>query len=80
MLQRKLFSKNLRLLSRAKHTITVRTYALNNTRSHCIAQKSSHKVFATPAAAVADIADGDTLLVGGFGLCGLWFGSRQCDF
>ncbi|MGL5863611.1 MAG: CoA-transferase, partial [Phycicoccus sp.] len=29
------------------------------------------KVVSTPAAAVAGIADGHTLAVGGFGLCGI---------
>jgi len=55
MFHRKLLSANISVLSRSKHTIA----------------KSSNKVFASPAAAVADISDGDTLLVGGFGLCGI---------
>ena len=33
-------------------------------------KRLSSKVFPTAAAAVADITDGSTLLVGGFGLCG----------
>merc|ERR1712166_394760 len=32
---------------------------------------ASNKVFESAEAAVADIADGDTVLVGGFGLCGI---------
>jgi hypothetical protein len=32
---------------------------------------SSSKVFPSAAAAVADIKSGNTLLVGGFGLCGI---------
>ena len=35
-------------------------------------KRFSSKVFPTAAAAVADITDGSTLLVGGFGLCGRW--------
>ena len=30
-----------------------------------------NKVFATPEAAVADIADGSSVMIGGFGLCGI---------
>lgn len=33
--------------------------------------KSSNKIFASPAEAIADIPDGATLCVGGFGLCGI---------
>ena len=33
-------------------------------------KRLSSKVFPSAAAAVADIIDGSTLLVGGFGLCG----------
>ena len=30
-----------------------------------------NKVFATPEEAVADIADGSSVMIGGFGLCGI---------
>ena len=33
--------------------------------------KSSNKIFASPAEAIADIPNGATLCVGGFGLCGI---------
>ena len=33
--------------------------------------KSSNKIFASPAEAIADILNGATLCVGGFGLCGI---------
>ena len=42
-----------------------RKSALSTTRS------ASSKVFASAEAAVADIKSGNTLLVGGFGLCGI---------
>merc|ERR1711865_1126055 len=47
-----------------------------HTRGRCAlprfaSSSASNKVFDSAEAAVADIADGDTVLVGGFGLCGI---------
>ena len=47
------------------------TYRISRSSSKLSLRKASSKVFANAAEAVKDIKNGSTLVVGGFGLCGI---------